>query len=145
MSFTCPYCNKPCVQNYGLRNHLNNCKMAPVGADLDGAYNEAVHTTPTVKIITKPNTQNTQNRNMFNRNENMSRYDEEIDERDDRDDRRPPKIPNFDVGAFLVLDKVPILLDINFAVALGDMILEAGSENKAIIAFAHKLSNLVGD
>jgi hypothetical protein len=52
----------------------------------------------------------------------------------------------FQFGAFLVMaDYVPILLDVNFCIALGDHILEHGSNNSAIMAFAHQLKKLDED
>jgi hypothetical protein len=52
----------------------------------------------------------------------------------------------FQFGAFLVMaDYVPILLDVNFCIALGSHILEHGSSNSAIMAFAHQLQKLDED
>jgi hypothetical protein len=64
-------------------------------------------------------------------------------------DRKPFAKPSqnpFQFGAFLVLaDYVPILLDVDFCIALGNHILEHGSSNSAIMAFAHQLNKLDGE
>jgi hypothetical protein len=52
----------------------------------------------------------------------------------------------FQFGAFFIMaDHVPILLDIDFCIALGNQILEHGSPNSAIMAFAHQLKKLDDD
>lgn len=49
----------------------------------------------------------------------------------------------FSIGAFHVFtDHVMCFLDVTFALTLADLILEAGSDNKAILAFAHQLKKL---
>ncbi len=49
-------------------------------------------------------------------------------------------------GAFYVMmDHVPIFLDLNFCAALADHILTHGSDNRAILAFGHQLQKAAGD
>ena len=63
-------------------------------------------------------------------------------ERTERNGSRNP----FQFGAFLVMtDYVPVLLDVNFCIVLGNHILEHGSNNSAIMAFAHQLQKLDED
>lgn len=54
-----------------------------------------------------------------------------------------PKRDPFDFGAFYVMrDHIPMLMDVNFAITVGRELLKHGSENRAVIAFAHKLVSL---
>ena len=78
--------------------------------------------------------------------------DRDLDERDEpvHQERKASKAPktnpfNF-VGAFVMMpDYIPMFLDIDFCIALGNHILEHGSPNSAIMAFAHQLNKLDGD
>ena len=71
---------------------------------------------------------------------------ERIVERPRANGTKPVKSNPFQIGAFLVMaDYIPILLDVDFCVALGNHILEHGSPNSAIMAFAHQLNKLDGD
>jgi hypothetical protein len=65
----------------------------------------------------------------------------------ERHEKTNGKTPfSFSIGAFLVMaDYIPILLDVDFCIALGHHILEHGSSNKAIMAFAHQLNKLDGE
>lgn len=50
---------------------------------------------------------------------------------------------NNDIGAFLIAQEhVCVLLDLNFCAALGQFILDQDSDNKAILAFGHRLAKL---
>lgn len=80
------------------------------------------------------------------------RSNDRLDRDDHRDhsvDRRSngkPKQGPFQFGAFFIMsDHIPILLDIDFCLALSAHILENGSSNSAIMAFAHQLSKLDGE
>ena len=78
------------------------------------------------------------------------RFDDEepVQERQERKSTmaKTSKSNPFQFGAFLVMaDYIPILLDVDFCIALGNHILEHGSPNSAIMAFAHQLNKLDGD
>ena len=120
---TCKYCNKPVKSKSGLTNHEKICPSRE-GADMSVTSSQTVDTRPT------------------------SYYPDPMERTDRAPERKnngpKPSKPNpFQFGAFLVMaDYVPILLDVDFCIALGDHILTNGSPNSAIMAFAHQLKKL---
>lgn len=154
MSYSCPFCDKSCAKKFGLRNHLKSCKKKPEDTDTDKAYDEAVRLAERVDV------------DEYEEEVDDEEIDPRLDDKEDDIDMDYPshsKGPSmstdrnhtstdranssrqspFDVGAFLVMtDHIPLLIDINFAIALGEHILDTGSDNKAIMAFAHQLKKL---
>lgn len=118
----CVFCHRTFNKKFGLRNHLRSCPEAPKSADLDQAYHAGLRNGKEKKEVI-PRTVNTT-----------------------REEPRPRKNQSElaeILGAFTVLaDHIPLLLDINFAITLADHILEHGSDNRAIMAFAHQLKRL---
>lgn len=54
--------------------------------------------------------------------------------------------PFFGFGAFAIMSEhIPVFLDINFAMAVGEELIKARPKNPAVLAFAHQLKNLVGE
>jgi hypothetical protein len=50
------------------------------------------------------------------------------------------------IGAFhIAQEHVCVLLDLNFCAALGQFILDQDSENKAILAFGHRVAQIAED
>jgi hypothetical protein len=130
----CRFCGKPAKSKSGLTNHEKTCKKAPkdqVEADEEVVVNKS---------------------NPYERN---SRADDDDQDRDqDRDqecnrrDRSKPKTGQFGIGLgafFIMADHIPMVLDIDFCSALSAHILEHGSPNSAIMAFAHQLNKATGD
>ena len=125
----CRFCGKTVKSKSGLTNHEKICSKAP-------------------------NNQKESNMHMAT---SSNPYDHDLDERDVRDacDDEPgqerktksPKANPFNfMGAFVMMpDYIPMFLDVDFCVALGNHILEHGSPNSAIMAFAHQLNKLDGD
>jgi len=61
---------------------------------------------------------------------------------DDQSGKKQSKIGSGSptLGAFFVLERhIPVLLDIDMAREIASLIFEHGSENKAVMAFAHRL------
>jgi len=60
-----------------------------------------------------------------------------------RQKRNKPPVNARTHGAFNIdIDRIHMDVDINFAIALSEFILNAGCDNKAIMAFAHNLNKL---
>ena len=120
----CPRCGRPCTSKSGITLHLKTCEAA-------------MSTT--------------------NQEQDQPIQDDEYDPRDvdprgpdpapyqPQQPSRPPRpktgVP-FDIGAFFILNHVLVALDLNFADALGQYILDNGSDNRAILAFGHGLKKL---
>lgn len=114
----CPYCNKSCSSQPGLTNHLKACKS-----------------TNAEPAMTDPDPRDIDPRKL-------------PESPRPRASSSPPKKTNgpaFDIGAFLILEHLMIMLDLNFAAALAEHILTHGSENKAILAFGHQLTKVSGE
>jgi hypothetical protein len=116
----CQFCGRPAKSKSGLTNHEKTCQKRP--AQIEGDMEE------------------------------VDRFDdhneEPVQERQERKSvgSKVSKSNPFQFGAFLVMaDYIPILLDVDFCIALGNHILEHGSSNSAIMAFAHQLNKLDGD
>lgn len=113
---TCKYCGKTAKSRSGLTNHEKTCSKRPIVDDPTFPDNDDLNNL-------EPIQESAQDRKPFKTNSNP-----------------------FQFGAFLVMvDYVPILLDVDFCIALGNYILEHGSSNSAIMAFAHHLNKLEGD
>ncbi len=116
----CQFCGRLAKSQSGLTNHEKTCKQRPAqtGEDM---------------------------------NVEVDRFDDRDEPMPERQERKttgskPAKSNPFQFGAFLVMaDYIPILLDVDFCIALGNHILEHGSPNSAIMAFAHQLNKLDGD
>lgn len=157
MSYFCPFCDKPCAKKFGLRNHLKSCKKKPADARVHEAYDEAVRLAEKmdvdeyeeeeeviVDIIIDDEEEDDIDTDYpsHSKGTNMSTDRNPISADRASSSRQGP----FDIGAFLVMtDHIPLLIDVNFAIALGEHILDTGSDNKAIMAFAHKLKKLADD
>lgn len=119
---TCPRCGRPCTSKSGLTLHLKNCEVPMSDA-------------------------NTFEPEEYEDPRDVDPRDVGIDPRSRRNPdsgRRPVKSqPSSSVlqtgGAFNILDGILLTVDRNFAAALGDYILTNGSQNRAILAFGHKL------
>ena len=113
----CRYCGKQAKSKSGLTNHEKICPQAS---------NSEVTT-----VVSAAPTQSQANYERPERNHGTN------------GSKPSPKAGPFQFGAFLVMaDYVPILLDVDFCIALGNFILEHGSSNSAIMAFAHQLNKL---
>lgn len=125
----CPYCNKSCRSGSGLTNHVKTCPKKLIGVETQTAdlrdvdprsnaeFSRSSGSTPSVsKTVTKPVPKS-----------------------------KPSNGPAFDIGAFLILEHLMIMLDLNFAAALAEHILTRGSDNKAILAFGHQLAKVSDD
>ena len=122
----CRFCGKPAKSKSGLTNHEKICPKA--NNKVAGATVPASDTNPYDRVPERI-TDRSQDRPQ-ERNHNGSKPS-------------GPKAGPFQFGAFLVMaDYVPILLDVDFCIALGNHILEHGSPNSAVMAFAHQLKKL---
>jgi len=128
----CRFCGKPAKSKSGLTNHEKTCKKAPkdcVEVDEEDDVN-------------KPNPYE---RNARQGDEDR---DQDHDQEFNRRDRSKPKNGQFSIGLgafFILADHIPMILDIDFCSALSAHILEHGSPNSAIMAFAHQLNKATGD
>ncbi|MCK9557982.1 MAG: hypothetical protein M0R50_08090 [Candidatus Cloacimonetes bacterium] len=126
----CQYCGKAAKSKSGLTLHEKTCDKRTCDKKEEAKVN-----------VSTPNPYSPDDRE----------YDErdECDERDERHEKpngKQAKASPFSIGAFLVMtDYIPILLDVDFCIALSNYILEHGSPNSAIMAFAHQLNKLDGD
>jgi hypothetical protein len=117
----CKFCGKPAKSKSGLTNHEKICKLA---------NNSEVSPVVSAAPVSSTNP-----------------YDRTVERAPERHNsngsKAPSSRPGFQFGAFLVMtDYIPILLDVDFCIALGNFILEHGSANSAIMAFAHQLNKL---
>jgi hypothetical protein len=138
VEYVCPFCDKTTAKKFGLRNHLKGCKKIPVGANVDNAYDKAVK-------YTDDNIIDENGIDEYDYESGMDMEDTDRDRNIQRNTQRDKQTSGLSglIGAFTVMsDHIPILIDINFAIALGDHILENGSDNKAILAFGHQLKKL---
>lgn len=121
---TCRFCNKLVKSKSGLTNHEKICPNREE---------------ENVSTVTAPNP--------YDRLPPLPPEPPECTrERPRTSSTKPAKSSPFQIGAFLVMaDYIPILLDVDFCIALGNHILEHGSPNSAIMAFAHQLNKLDGD
>jgi hypothetical protein len=121
----CRFCGKPAKSRSGLTNHEKTCKKAPKD-----------HEEVNVSEV-----------NPYDRNPRAEDDGQDRDQECSRRDRsKQPKSGQFQIGAFFILgDHIPMLLDIDFCSALSAHILEHGSSNSAIMAFAHQLNKVTGD
>jgi len=117
----CDKCGKECKTNFGLTNHMKACKGNGKTSD------PVVADSGTVSLDRDADTD--------------PRYAKPQPTK-----QKPiPGGEPFSIGAFYILaDHMPLLLDINFADALGDHILNNGSSNRAILAFGHQLKKAAG-
>jgi hypothetical protein len=119
----CRYCGKEAKSKSGLTNHEKTCKKAPKGS---GDVNVS-------------------DRDQRPEEEDDDQdFDQDHGQRHDRS--KSPKTGQWQIGAFFMMpDHIPMLLDIDFCSALSTHILEHGSSNSAIMAFAHQLNKVAGD
>jgi hypothetical protein len=118
-SLVCRFCGKPAKSKSGLTNHEKVCENRP--ALVDETDVDMAEVNPYDTISDEP-----QHRRQHNNNGSKP---------------SAPKQNPFQFGAFLVMaDYVPILLDVDFCIALGNHLLEHGCANSAIMAFAHQLN-----
>ena len=126
----CPYCNKSCSSRSGLTNHVKTCTKKSVGVetqttDLRDVDPRSRSTELPQSSGPAPSAPRTAAKSVPN--------------------PKPGNGPAFDIGAFLILEHLMIMLDLNFAAALAGHILTHGSDNKAILAFGHQLAKVSGD
>ncbi|MFA5766572.1 MAG: hypothetical protein WC919_01445 [Candidatus Paceibacterota bacterium] len=120
----CRFCGKPAKSRSGLTNHEKTCKKAPKD-----------HEEVDVSEV-----------NPYDRNPQSE--DNSQDQECSRRDRPKQKSGQFGIGLgafFIMADHIPMVLDIDFCSALSAHILEHGSPNSAIMAFAHQLNKATGD
>ena len=136
---SCRHCGKPVKSKSGLTLHEKTCEKAGSAQATAGQPElEADFDEP------NPYDQSTVQRVPEQRNQRPERPEQRSEQRP----AKPVKGNQFQlgIGAFLVMtDYVPIILDIDFCIALGNHILEHGSPNSAIMAFAHQLKKLDGE
>jgi len=129
----CRFCGKPAKSKSGLTNHEKTCKKAPK----DNA-----------EVVEEADV-NKQNYGRSSRQDDNQDFDRDQDcDQDSRRDRVKPKTGQFGIGLgafFIMADHIPMVLDIDFCSALSAHILEHGSSNSAIMAFAHQLNKATGD
>jgi hypothetical protein len=125
----CRFCGKPAKSRSGLTNHEKTCSKAPKDSK---KIDEEVG----VK-------RNPHEWNLGSETPTDTEPDQECNL---RDRSKQPKTGQFQIGAFFILgDHIPMLLDIDFCSALSTHILEHGSPNSAVMAFAHQLNKITGD
>lgn len=126
----CPKCNKAMSSKSGLTLHLKKCQTAtPSGGLSMPASVRPEHKVTDINPHTNEFDGPDDNFTLGPRNDTPRRQKSDNDK-------------GVFGGAFVVIPQVPVYLDIGFALFLGDYILEHGSENKALLAFAHQLRNL---
>jgi hypothetical protein len=125
----CQYCGKQAKSKSGLTLHEKTCDKKTTNVE-----------------ETKVNTSITNSDDDIEDEEEYAReYKQQYNDREKSNDKQAKMNP-FQFGAFFIMaDHVPILLDVDFCIALGNYILEHGSPNSAIMAFAHQLNKLDGD
>jgi hypothetical protein len=128
----CRFCGKPVKSKSGLTLHEKTCPRRTDEPEDDQTQNPygADELEPELDFEPEPERRS-------------SSHDRTVE----RHEKANGKTPfSFQIGAFLVMaDYIPILLDVDFCIALGHHILEHGSSNKAIMAFAHQLNKLDGE
>ena len=127
----CRHCGKAAKSKSGLTNHEKTCLKAPKGRE------EVDDRSP------RPDEANLSDQNRYDRD---PRSDDDQDRQERHDRPKASKTGQWQVGAFFLMpDHIPMLLDIDFCSALSAHILEHGSPNSAIMAFAHQLNKVAGD
>lgn len=155
----CPYCKKECSSKSGLTLHMKTCNHKP------REENKVTDIDPHISIEEFEIDDSSENfGNMQNYNQTTPRQfvPNKITPKPIESHRPydPPKKPKttpkqppkqnkhnpFNMGAFMLFtNHIPMMLDIEFAITLSDFILEHGSNNSALMAFAHQLNSLSGD
>jgi hypothetical protein len=145
ITLVCPHCRHKCNSKSGLTNHIKSCKEKSRDehktTDIDRAVSVEEFEIPEMP------------ENIGNVKQDVNRgWKPHATKSGPPTKVDKPKIPakqsTFNIGAFMMFaDHVPMMLDINFAITLGEFILEHGdaNSNRAILAFGHQLRNLDGD
>jgi hypothetical protein len=144
MELVCKFCGKTAKSRSGLTNHEKTCSKNQGAEELDektcSENQEVIEELDMSTAIPYGKTSSEQASMRTSRA--PSKMEATQDHTHSNGSSKPSKNP-FQFGAFLVMaDYVPILLDVDFCIALGDHILEHGSPNSAIMAFAHQLNKL---
>ena len=133
---TCAHCGKQTKSKSGLTNHEKICTKNPSVAKTPQPPTPAPAPMPAQTYPARvPQT---------NHRDRMPDRTERTGERTNgqKPQANGQKSP-FEIGAFFMMpDYIPVILDINFCIALGNHILEHGSTNKAILAFGHQCRKL---
>ena len=141
----CAFCGKETKSKSGLTNHEKICAKNPA---LVKSTQPAPAPTP-VASVSAPvpaSTYTTARVPQINHRDRMP-SDRTTERTGERTNGQKPQTNGqkspFEIGAFFMMpDYIPVILDINFCIALGNHILEHGSTNKAILAFGHQCRKL---
>lgn len=138
----CKFCGKTAKSRSGLTNHEKTCSKNQGAEELGEKTCSKNQEVEELDMSTAIPYGKTSSEQAPTRTRVASKMETTQDHTHSNGSSKSPKNP-FQFGAFLVMaDYVPILLDVDFCIALGDHILEHGSPNSAIMAFAHQLNKL---
>lgn len=135
----CAFCGKETKSKSGLTNHEKICAKNPALAKTAPQPTAPAPTPAPASTHTAARVPQASHRDRM-----PERATERTGERTNgqKPQTNGQKSP-FEVGAFFMMpDYIPVILDINFCIALGNHILEHGSTNKAILAFGHQCRKL---
>lgn len=145
-SLSCTYCNKPMKNSSGKTNHERVCQKRHNQENdlMDHEHSENYaddrdYDRNYDRVNGHSGHSGRNGRNGYN---NRYNYDNRYDER--HDNHRPSREEKRE--AFMMLsdypDHIPVLLNIDLAIAIGRAIINSGTRNSAVMAFGHKCLKL---
>ncbi len=142
----CQYCGKTATSQSGLTLHMKVCKMAPANAPTESQPSpQSNYITPDDSAECDVDPRDVDPRDIDPRFAKQPEVPMRRPQQP-KEERAPFNIGpknGGNIGAFQIIsDHILVFLDVNFAVALAEQILANGSDNRAIMAFAHQLKKL---